>query len=515
MKRALSFLVSLVCICVSLGAIAESDYVTLDLNEIGVTVHFLQDWTVVTRKTVAERYMLFDVPTSEIAANALYDEDIWAVAFSPEGGASLRVIAAEGDDTAALYYDIERYTPAMRTAIKDHFLNRDAWANTGYRYTEAEWTNKNGQGRILRLTYTLRDGDEVIAHGLQAYTVRNGLSVTLDLQVKGRTVTSAESRIFETFVQMASFPESVDMPLLPVGLTVTGGIPQETNKAELTLRGQTLGGAAVRAWFQGEGGDPEGAAEAVAASSGTFRLDITIPQTGEYRLFVVASMDGYAESVEAGWISYDPNRIPVNFITYPSGIVNDAQVIVSGTTISGVAVTYVEDETSKKVVTGSDGAFSIKADRAVVGDRTALLTFTKDGYEGRSYSLSFNRQWQMADYIQYLSGQLQALSYANLTEKADKYVGRLVKYSGLVLDVSGVGERVYVQLALTKNKDGSWTDRLIAVADGMDVHLEAGDSASLYVEISGESYTFPTMDEDGIQTYAELPAVSLLAYEIN
>ena len=512
MKRFL-WIIALLCCLLPLLAAAAEEYTEVTLDEIQVMTAFPAEWVVVTPDTVSENFRYFEETTPEMAAEALRGQGVYAVAFSPEGDAMLRVMADGGDEDVRVYYDIERYTPAMRKAIRDHYLNREAWAETGYRYTEAEWTNKASRGRILNLTYAVRQDGEVVARGMQAYTIRAGMTYTLDLQVKGRQVTSGEKRIFATFLAQTAFPAALDMPLLPVGLTLTGVVPEETDVAEITLRGETMAGASVTAWLQSEEGEPVEVGTVAVGNRGTFRLDLMLPSMGEYRLHVVASLEGYAESEAGFWINYDDLCIPVNFTSFLGGDVLDAQVILAGKTVRGVSVVCEENGEKQKAVTSANGEFSFKLDRATVGERTVTLSLEKAGYMPRIIDIKFNRQWRMEDLVKYLAGQTQSLSYGNLCENPGKYIGRLVRYSGYVVSVSQAENWVYVQLALTKTKDGTLRDHIIAVADGLEVPLVPGESATLYIEVTGETYAFSDVTEEGDEVNIELPSVRLAAYE--
>lgn len=515
-KYSLPFLVLLTALCLLAARISLAEEPTdAFLHEIDVTTAFPAGWTVVTPDTVGEHFDYFVEKTPELAVAAMREQGVYAVAFAPDSDAALRVIAQSDDPDVQLYFDIERYTPKMRAAIANGYLNRADWVRAGYRYSGAEWSNKSGQGRMLWLTYTVREGDKTVARGRQAYTIRDGKAFTLELRVGARQITSQELRAFDDFVARTAFPTSTDMPPLPVGLNITSMVPEETHKADLSIRGATARGAAVSAWLQGTQGEAVEIGTDIAGSGGAFRLDVALPAPGEYRLFIVSSLEGFADCEEGFWISYDPKRLPVSFTSYPDGDVFDAQIVISGKTISGVTIQCMEGETNKKIVTGSEGTFSFKLNRTITGPRTVVLSMTKPGYDYRRFDISFNRQWKMADFVKHLSGQVQSLSYANLCQRAEKYAGRLVRYSGHVVDVSQSGSRGYVQLALKRAKDGTLSDMLVAVADGMEITLVPGDSAELYVEVTTETFAFSEVTEDGREVDIDLPSVKLLAYQRN
>lgn len=513
MKRKAAIFLAISLCCFTAAALAAEGGTAIPA--VGITAAFPSGWTVVTPDTVDKHFKYFSEETPEIAAQLMRADGIHAAAFSSAGDAVLRVIAVPGGQAASQFYDIERYSAAMRSAIADSFLDKDAWTLTGYRYTEADWTNKEGQGRMLHLSYSVRYGEDIIARGKQAYTIRNGMEITLDLQVTGRQISTEDERAYNAFLADTSLPTSAEeaAPLLPVGLVFTATVPEETHVAKVTFRGETTKAALVSAWVIPEDGDAYNIGQIQAGGGGTFKLEIELPSEGEWRIYVKSELEGYAISEEAFWIDYDAKRLPVTFTEMPEGDVYDSQIYITGKTISGVTIQCMEGDKNYKKTTGSDGSFSFKLDRTIVGDRKVVLSFTKKNYDNRRFDVEFNRQWTREDYVKQLSSQVQSLSFANLTERAEKYIGRLVAYKGTVLDVSSAGERVYVQLGMKQDKEGKWTERIIAVADGMEVLVATGDSVTLYIEVTGEFYAFSDVTVDGDEVDIDLPSVKLLTYE--
>lgn len=513
MKQGLALgLMIMLLLCAAATATAEGT-VGYAIEEIGLSTAFPSGWQVVTPDSVSQHFKYFSESTPESAAENMRTEGVYAVAFSPSGDAALRVLARTGDATQTQYHDIERYSAAMRSAIKNDFMDKAAWALTGYRYSEAEWTNKEGTGRVLNLIYTIRFGEDTVGRGRQVYTIRNGLAITLDLQVTGsRKLTADEEKIFDAFVRDTVFPESVNYPLFPVGLDLTTTVPEETVKADISIKGETTKGATITATLLPEEGDPTQAGQVTANNSGKFTLEFTLPYEGEWRLMLAAELEGYSPMDAGYWISYNQRVLPVTFTSRPEGDVYDSQIEITGKTISGVTIQCMEGDANKKVTTGSDGKFSFKVDRGITGTRTVVLSFTKKGYDNRRFDITFNRKWEREDYIKYLSDKVQSLSYQNLSENAEKYLGRMVKYSGEVLDISTVADRTYVQLGLKQEKDGTWTERIIAVTDGQDILLNTGDKTSLYIEVTGETYAFSGVTSEGDAVDIDLPSVRLLTY---
>ncbi len=513
MKRAFPFalLFAALLLCLALPAAADTP---LLLPELGVSTAFPDGWTVVTPETASDHADLLKGTDPSIFAETMKVEDVYAVAFSSSGDARLRLIIREGDETEALYYDIERYTTAMRSEIKDYFMDKDNWSDAGVRYSAAEWTNKKAEGRLLRLTYSVRQNDEIVSRGRQAFTVRGGMAFTLELIVTGRQVESKDEKALDALIAATAFPSDAGMPPLPVGLTVTGGIPEEASDSEIKLKGETMKGATVTARLQQETGAVKVAGSVKANASGLYSITVTLPSAGDFMIYLTASMDGYADTIEGGWVTYTPGKLPVTFTSLPEGDVTDSQIIISGKTLPNVSIQCMEGDTNKKKTTGSDGKFSFTLDRAIVGERTVVLSMTKKGYDNRRVNIQFNRVLTMADTIKILKESLQSLSYKNLDERGPSYAGRRVSYTGTVIDLSSYGDRHYVQMALSTDKSGDWQEGMVAIWEGGALPLAIGDRVTVYVEVTGDTYGYSRMTAKGDLEDLNLPSLKLLAYEV-
>ena len=511
MKKTLLLVLTCLALLAPLAACAA--LAKYPLSDIGASVSFPSDYTVVTPETVSGYLELFDNASAEDAEREMILSGVQAAAFSPARDVVLRLIAVDGDETAKTYHDVERYTAAMRTEIRNYFLDRKNF-DAGMRYTEAEWTNKTGRGRILQLSYTVRDGEEIIARGRQGYTIRAGTAFTLDMRVTGRRITAEEERTFDAMLGSVVFPRDKDMPLLPVGLKLSEPIPEEVHKDILTIRGETTKGATISAYYQPNVGNPVPIGEAKANNSGVFRLDIQL-YSGDNRIYILASLNGFEDSDIAAWVSYDPRRLPVSFTSSLDGIVTDEKIIVSGKTVSGVTIQCMEGETHKKTTTGSDGKFSFTLDPNATGSRRVAVSFDKPGFEHRRFTFTFTREWLMEDFVRRLAKDVQPLSYQNLTENAERFTGRIVCYSGMVIEVSESEGVTFIDLASRQDSAGVWGNRIVAVSEvGMEIPLQARDMVDIYFEVTPETYTFPdNLSELEGQTI-ELPAVKLLGYAI-
>ncbi len=479
------------------------------IDELGLEAAFPEGWVVVTPDTVSEHFSYFDEKTPEIAAQLLRDEGIYALAFSPDGNACCRVLADTEDQTAKTYGEIDMYSVAMRTEIKNDFLDKSAWSLTGFRCSEAEW-KRGTQGRLLWMVYTVRFGEETTVRGRRVYTVHNGIAFTLDFQRYDGRLTGSDDKLFEAFVKESVFPVSEEVPVLPVGLTVTDGIPAESGKLTWTARGKTEKSGLVTILGLLEGSEsPVTLGEAKASSDGVWRCEAVFPEQGVWQVTVRASKAGYADVEITGMTEIVSGRIPVSFTSLPQGDVYDKKIVISGTTLSGTEIQCLEGTSNVTKRAGSDGTFSITIDPGAAGHRTVVLSLNKKGYDNRRITIEFNRCWNPEDYAEYLEGVRQGLSYENFAGDPARYVGRIVRFKGIVQSVSSAEERTYVEIALTIQDSSRYKDSFIALSDE-PLQVAEGDQVTVYGTVTGETFTFTSWDEEGNATQRELPSLNVL-----
>lgn len=482
----------LLALCLWGNALAAESAVILPSVQIQTAVP--TGWTTVTPENAQNHTALLGTPAGVDPAQRMRDEGIAFTAYGPSRDVRMQILYGENDETR-LYFDIERYTAEMRKDIRAHYLDKDAWGNL--RYSEAEWKNTSATGRLLRLTYTVRQNDEITARGLAAYTVRNGRGYLLQIQAEGRRLTSEEQKQFEAFVKATQFTPQLEMPLLPVGLTLTTPLPGETLGETFKLRGETAPGATVTAAISELGGPPTLVGEAVAKNSGSFTLEVTLPGKGAWDFAVDAMLEGFETSTLTSRLFCDPDRIPILLNTPLEGEVLDAQPELSGTTLAGTTLTAWEGNQEYTAKAASDGSFRIKLAQDITGERSLEVLFTHPDMPDRRETYAFTRQWRADDYEDFIADQVTKLSYKNLTGDPKKYMDRLVKYTGLVREVSQNGDKVYMRVAVSQGKNGEWEDEVIIVDHG-EAEFIADDIAVFYGTVTGNthSYSLPPTAEN-------------------
>src|SRR5699024_7006776 len=154
--------------------------------------------------------------------------------------------------------------------------NRYEGQKSNVRYQSASWLTHSSMGRFLLLRYNVRENDEIVARGLQYFTIRNGVNYVIDWQVSGRSLTNADltwfrQEILETF----RFTVQIDPPPLPVTLEVA--LPTETGSADLTVSGTASANATLTLSGVCGEGEQTVLAQGEASSGGSFTLSFTLP----------------------------------------------------------------------------------------------------------------------------------------------------------------------------------------------------------------------------------------------
>jgi hypothetical protein len=480
---------------------AEAIALTTTMPGYQLVTAFPDGWTVVTPET-ATRYAALLGVSSEVAAEVMRSDNVIVAAFGTGADIAMRV-RMEETSVSAVYFDIDRYTTAMRNAIRADYLDDAAWKVTGVRFSAAEWKNPSKSGRYLRLTYIRRSEGETIARGLMAFTVRNGREVTLQIEATGRQLTSKEVQLFDQWIAETTFEPRLEMPLLPTELVFEQPLVRETNGLSVRVKGSTAPGALVTGSLTQGSDAPFKVGEAVAKSTGAFTLNLTLPREGTWTLRVESALEGRETSVSETQLTANTARIPFNLNTPLEGEVWDAQPRLAGVTLAGTEIT-VSDGGNVSKRTTSDGAFSIKLGQEPAGTRVVTVTLRKKGFEERTIQYVFERRWQTDDYEAYLKSQVKSLSYANLVADPAKYTGRIVKWSGVANSASD--DEGVTNMILVTAPGKAETARVYCLADEAP-QVDPDGEVTVYGEITGEVITIEGGDGE---TSATLPIMKLL-----
>ncbi len=378
------------------------------------------------------------------------DSGILMQAFDSANGRTL-VITAKADVDAETYFDINTVEDDVRKAFRQAHTNGSTYSLLGYDYSSATWKNygKNLL-RFLRLQYVLKYGGEEQYRGYQRRTIRNGYTITLDLQVKGRKLKTADEKLLDEILKGMTFTEVLTAPPGACKLIVSEP-PSEVNDDDLTVSGTTDANANVTLALISMTGSAGGTFTDKAGSKGKFSIKVKFPEAGTYSMVVTASTEDGRTTQRSFSVMYQKNYIPLNFTSaVPAQLTSDSLTI-SGTTIKGVKtqvsvsgpVTYQKASTSK--------SFSFTFDTDKEGTYQILITASKKGLETRTVAYTAVRTLTDAERIQKTRDSAQNTAYKTLKSDLSKYVGKTFAYTGYVLEITPSGSEWTVKFALTKS----------------------------------------------------------------
>ena len=206
------------------------------MEDAGVAMEFPDPWLVLSPATVrVYADLLADAGLDAAAMAERYKQDgVVCEAWSEDFTQSLR-LCVTSDERSQRIHDIERATSSERSQLASLFENnRYEGQKSNVRYQSASWLTHSSMGRFLLLRYNVRESDEIVARGLQYFTIRNGVNYVIDWQVSGRSLTNADLTWFrQEILENFLFTVQIDPPPLPVTLEVA--LPTETGSADLTV----------------------------------------------------------------------------------------------------------------------------------------------------------------------------------------------------------------------------------------------------------------------------------------
>ena len=140
-------------------------------------------------------------------SNSFESEGILLQAIDAETNRTL-VISALRDTDGQTYFDLNNQDEDMRKEFRVSHTNGTAYGILGYTYSSAKWANYGKVTlRFLQTQYTLRQDGQLVCSGYQRRTIRNGYTITLDMQVRDRTAKEADNTALEKVMKTFTFTE--------------------------------------------------------------------------------------------------------------------------------------------------------------------------------------------------------------------------------------------------------------------------------------------------------------------
>lgn len=409
------------------------------------------------------------------------------------------VLTAVQDVNAKTYFDLNEQDEDMRKTFRLSHNNGTAYGLLGYTYSSAQWKNYGTNvDRFLQTLYTLRQDGTQVCSGAQRRTIRNGYTITLDLQVYGRGRADSDVKALETIMKTFSFTRILPMPALPIKLALSSEPPQETHDETCTVAGTTLAKASVTVNVLSVSGTYSQSYTANVNNSGKFSTKIKFPSRGVYAVSITAKKEGSVDAVQTYSVTYDPNRL-IARVTQPAPDELTSETVIKGTCESGVTTQLIVTGPIQytKSVTGK--SFSFTVDTSAEGSYHFRLVMTRKGYNERSFEYDGTRSLTAAERRDQIRKQAIKPDYARLVQNSASYNGQIFGYTGYLTDCrEGSGDYLYT-VALTKSQNTY--KQLLYIASENPVSFSIGDKVKVYATKTGDIIT---INDSGNTEYTPL-----------
>lgn len=381
-------------------------------------------------------------------SNSFYQEGILLTAYDEEEGRTL-VITALRDVDGQTYFDLNNQDEAMRKEFRVSHTNGTAYGILGYTYTSAKWANygKNAL-RFLQTEYTLRQEGELVCAGYQRRTIRNGYTITLDMQIRGRSPKQADNALLEKIMKTWEFTEVLPMPALPIKLSLTSAPPTETSEATFTIKGTTVKKAKVTATLFSLGTTGGQSFTDTANNSGNFAVKVTLPAQGVYSLTLTAEQEGAITAQRLYSVTFKQGLLPVELLVTPGDSLDD-ETILSGTGLEGAKAQLSVSGPVPYNKTVSGAKFQFKVDTHLEGTYQFVLTVSKKGMHERTFSFTGTRTYSDSERGDKIRANAKKMAYANLAKTESQ--GRSVWEEGYITGITQSLNEWVVTFALTKS----------------------------------------------------------------
>ncbi len=418
------------------------------------------------------------------------------------------VLTAVQDEDATQYYDLDQQDTTCRGTFRKQHLKGTTYQEAGYTYQSAEWKKFSTNGRFLTLKYK-RTTEGGTYRGYAYRTVRNGYTITLDYQVYGRSLKTADSKALDKIMSGFNFTSIAVKPSEAVGKVVfTSTPPSETNTGSFTVSGTGTAGLKVTGVMMRMSSNDKVMVEDTINKSGEFSLKMKLPSEGVW-LMTVTVENGATVTQEEVFetTTYESTLLPVNFDEeIPAQLTSD-KLTITGKTISGVSIQCIVNDTyDKQVRTNNNGTFSFKIDTATEGDYEITITFQKKDFETRRYTFTANRTLTESDLrARYIEEAIKP-AYSTLTKKLSGYTGRIMKYKLYAVKIAKEGEQWVITMAMDKTKKGVYKN-FVVVTTTEEPNFSMDSQQTMYGRCTG---AYETTDGENAVTY---PGFELLFWD--
>lgn len=420
-------------------------------------------------------------------------------------------ITAVQDDEATRYFDLDQQTKAIRNTYRSEHLKGEKYKNEGYKIQSAEWKTSSLNGKFLQLKYKRTVGEETY-RGYARRTIRNGYTITIDLQVFGRALKNTDKTRLDKIMGGWSFTQINKLS----GDNVEGIVtfeeapPAETNTGKFTLSGTCLPGlhmigAAIRM-----SSTESVLFETDSTPKGKFSMDVALPEEGVWLMTVtVENSTGILQEIPFDITTYQSTLLPVNFSSEIPDSISTDELVIEGKTIKGVSVQCIvsgADTYNKQIRTNGNGTFRFKLDTSKEGEYDIVLVFQKKAMTIRRFTYKAVRAFTEEDVRRHTKATAVKPSYSTLKKKIAGYTGKVLTYNAYVTDIQQSGDEWIIFTALKSSKKKGYSNMIVLISPEQPEY-ETGSQHRFYGTCSGN---YQVQSEESNEVY---PCCDLLFWE--
>lgn len=477
---------------------------TVELEPIHAQVTIPANYTVITREnlTASRTFLMNKGIDADEAALSWRDNGVLLQAWHPDGDAMLQITAVQ-DEEATRYFDIDEQTVATRAVYRKAHLSGEKFKPLGITYSSAEWKKTSQYGRFLMLRYTQKVEGQVHHRGFARKTIRNGYTILLDYQVYGRKLQNKDDAAMNKIIGTWYFNEELPVPASAAArIVVNNPPPEQTNTNTFTYDGtaekdMTLTCVITRM----ASANNTMVLTETANKQGKFSVKVALPDEGVYLMTVTVEKNGQVtEELVYPAITYDKTTLPVNFHSKLPAQITEDEVVISGTSIRGAKVQFIQGIENKTVKVGSNKKFSFTMDTSKEGDYHLTVVFSKKGMDTQRYQMKGTRLFTEDQIRANAREGAKKPAYSTLMDKLNAYTGHTLTYTAYVTGIENVNGEWYVSMAMRQTKSGQYKEPFMVVTTQEPV-LTVGTQVKFYGVCQGG---YEILSEEGGSDFVPL-----------
>ena len=492
-------------------ALSESSFV-FDAIKTTVTADLSGFDRVITPSNLSDHSSWFEGQNIDPDSMQVFfqDEGILLKAVDEEGGRVL-LITALADTDGQMFFDLNEHEDEMRKNFRQSHSYNKVYNIIGYHYDSATWRNYGeGTDRFLRLKQSLTQEGEKVCSGYQRKTIRNGHTITVDLQIYDRSPKSSDERFLDKIIENWEFTEILTPPSDTVQLTVMQEPPSETGETSFVVSGNTERAATVTATLFTVDGMKSSTFKDDTTSDGSYKIEVTFPKEGLFSLVLDATTADERTSQITYGINHQKNYIPVQFLQAIPERVHRDSFVLSGETAEYTTVQLTIQGPVEQHLEDGGPSFSFDVDMSKAGVYTLTMIVTKKDFDTRSFSYTIERVMTKEEALNKFKQSAKTLEYRTLRAKRTEYSDVAFTYTGYIVEIEKTGPEWTITFALSKS--GETYKNMVYLIAKEDIAFGVGDKVTMYgtlsahpyiLTVDGDMYEYPRFDLSLFEAVAE------------